>query len=144
MTGPDSVSERRRRVNAWLPRIALVVFPAAWIVLAATLPTAANRGLTIDVVCTSGNPVVAIWVESRSGGSWWGQKGEPGRTTVKRYTFVQTFTDQYQVRVGCGGTQQHWGITVVSSYNDRPYRRLVCDDVNITDTTADGCRDQPA
>lgn len=142
MTSPNIVSERRRRVGAWVPRIALAVFPATWITLAATLPTAANRDLTIDVSCTSGNPVVAIWIESRSGGSWFAQEGEPGHTKVKRYTYRQKFTEKYQVRVGCGGTQQQWGITVMSSYSDRSYRRLLCDDVNITHTAHDGCRDE--
>jgi hypothetical protein len=126
----------------WIPRAALIALPTAWIVLAATLPVSADRELTIDVFCTSGNPVVGVWIESRSGASWFAQRGDVGSAMVVRYTFRQKFTDLYQARVGCGGNQQQWGLTVVSSFSDRAYRRLACHDTDGTAARTDGCRDQ--
>ncbi|MFV2022264.1 hypothetical protein [Micromonospora sp. LOL_023] len=139
MTTPDGVSSR---VEAWISRAALFVLPAAWIVLAATLPTSAERILTIDVFCTSGNPVVGVWIESRSGGSGFAQRSDSGSTAVVRYTFRQRFADAYQAHVGCGGNQQQWGLPVVSSFSDRTYRRLVCVDIDDAIAEAEGCRDR--
>jgi hypothetical protein len=142
MTGPDR--DAKRRLEAWIPRVALVVLPAAWALLAATLPTSAYRDLTVDVFCTSGNPVVGVWIESRSGGSWFAQRGDTGSAAVVRYTFRQKFTDPYQVRVGCGGNQQQWGLTVASSFSNRAYRRLACNDADAAAAKTGGCRDQSA
>ncbi|MEU9742200.1 hypothetical protein AB0E12_23750 [Micromonospora chersina] len=142
MTAADRDGRRRR--ETWIPRATLVVLPAAWVALAATLPASADRDVTIDVFCTSGNPVVGVWIESRSGGSWFARRGDAGSATSVRYTFKQKFTDAYQARVGCGGNQQQWGLTVVSSYSDRPYRRLACDDADDARAAANGCRDQTA
>jgi len=138
----ESDPRARRRLDVWIPRVALIALPTAWIVLAATLPASADRELTIDVFCTSGNPVVGVWIESRSGASWFAQRGDAGSATVVRYTFRQNFTDLYQARVGCGGNQQQWGLTVVSSFSDRAYRRLACNDTDATAARNDGCRDQ--
>ncbi|MFF5084030.1 hypothetical protein ACFY36_43845 [Actinoplanes sp. NPDC000266] len=115
----------------------------AWLGLALTLPESDGRDLTIDVACASGNPVVAVWIESRSGGSDYADPGDPGRTAIKRFTFRQKFSDVYQVRVGCGGSRAQWGITVLSSYDEPPYRRLDCDDVEVTGTRGAGCFDRP-
>jgi hypothetical protein len=130
--------------RTWIPRIALVVLPVAWAGLAVTLPTKSNRDLTVDVSCASGNPVVAVWIESRPGGSRFARKGESGRSTDTRFTFRQTFTGPYQVRAGCGGTPEQWGVTVWSAYDDRPYRRLACDDLTVVGTRGAGCDDRPA
>ncbi|MGI5238558.1 hypothetical protein [Dactylosporangium sp. CA-139066] len=142
MTGPQLSAARR--LEAWIPRVALVVLPAVWGVLAATLPTSTDRDLTIDVFCTTGNPVVGVWIESQSGGSGFAQPGEPGTAAVIRYTFRQQFTGRYQARVGCGGNRQQWGLSVSSSFSDRTYRRLACNDADADTARSAGCRDQPA
>ncbi|MFI9011383.1 hypothetical protein ACIGNX_29510 [Actinosynnema sp. NPDC053489] len=133
----------RRRAGA-TPYVLLAVLVATWVVLAATVPVTSNRNLTIDVSCASGNPPVGIWVESASGGSWWGEEGEGGSTAVKRFTFRQRFTAEYRVDVGCGGTSGNWGVSAKSANGSAAYRRLVCDDDRLAGTTAAQCRDQAA
>lgn len=63
-----------------------------------------------EVECASGASVVGVWVEARDGGSGWAdrQVKEGGRT---RYDFVLPNGGQYQLHVGCGGTDAEWGAT---------------------------------
>ncbi|CCH31942.1 hypothetical protein ABZ816_42050 [Actinosynnema sp. NPDC047251] len=142
MTQHGTGSTRRPAV-AWLPYLLLAALLSTWVVLAATLPVAGNRQLTIDVSCTSGNPPVGVWVESASGGSWWAEEGRPGPAAATRFTFQQAFTGEYRVDVGCGGTAEHWGVAATSAGGSAPYRRLVCDDENLAGTATGGCRDRP-
>lgn len=136
---------RWQRVDVRVSYVLLAALLVAWAVLAVTTPTATHRTLSIDVTCASGNPAVSIWVESASGGSGWGQNGQPGSALARRFTFQQVFTGEYQVNVGCGGTPDQWGVVVESTRSEIPYRRLVCDDVHATDpSTIGGCRDEPA
>ena len=144
MTDSDAAAARRQSVGRWASRVGLVGLPVLWLVLASTLPRASFRDLTIDVVCTSGNPAVQVWIESRSGGSEFAKPNSLTQATVARFVFVQTFTGPYQVRVGCGGTPQQWGLTVVSTYGDQTYRRLVCHDLGYHDASTTGCVDQSA
>jgi hypothetical protein len=143
MTDEEGFSPQNQWLSSWIPRIAILVLAALWIILAATLPQATRRDLTVDVSCTSGNPVVAMWIESRSGGSGLAQEGAADRTSIKRYIFRQTFLGSYQVRVGCGGRAEQWGVTVKSSYLDRPYRLITCDDTFGTAPDAERCVDRP-
>ena len=133
-----------KRFDAWLSFAVLILLIGLWIVLAATVPKATNRSLTFDISCASGNAVVGVWVESASGGSGWAQESDPSESAVKRYTFQQVFNGSYEVRVGCGGNRDNWGIVANSVQGDRPYRRLVCDDVNSTLPLPAHCRDQVA
>ena len=130
-------------MDAWTSYTLLTVLLVAGIVLALTVPTATNRGLTFDIVCTSGNPVVGAWVESASGGSYWAQKGRAGRATAARFVFRQVFTGEYQVNVGCGGTEEQWGVEGQSARSSHPYRRLVCDDLHVPPSGNVRCWDQP-
>ncbi|WP_254897367.1 hypothetical protein [Amycolatopsis sp. Hca4] len=112
-----------------------------WAALAVTLPVAVYRDLTTDVSCTSGNPVVAVWIESSSGGSGFARAGQPGSAAAARYLFRQNFAARYQIRVGCGGSVEQWGITAKSTYSEEPYRRIVCDDVHLDGLLTGNCRD---
>lgn len=142
MTEPNPEG-RRAGAATWVPYVLLTALVTTWVVLAVRVPVTSNRQLTIDVSCASGNPPVGIWVESASGGSWWGEEGRTGSTSATRFTFQQRFTGDYRVDVGCGGTSRNWGISARSTSGSGAYRRLICDDDRPTGTTA-GCRDQPA
>ncbi|WP_306210615.1 hypothetical protein [Actinoplanes sp. RD1] len=131
-----------RGIEPWVPRVALLVLPAVWIALAVTLPVSAGRNLTVDVVCSSGNPVVGVWIESRSGGSSFARRGDERSAAFTRYTFRQEFSAPYQVRVGCGGDARQWGLPVESADSDRAYRRLLCEDADPVSARTVGCRDQ--
>jgi hypothetical protein len=120
---------------------AVVVLVAGWIVLLGSLPKAAHRTVTLDVVCTSGQPPVAVWIESASGGSGWAQRGEPGTSPVRRFVYQQAFEGPYEARVGCGGTTERWSIETRSAWQANPYRRLTCDDT-ATAPPPGPCRDQ--
>ncbi|MEV6521517.1 hypothetical protein AB0M43_06255 [Longispora sp. NPDC051575] len=128
-----------RWCDTWIPRIALLVLPAVWILLAVTLPAPGSRNLTIDVSCTSGNPVVGVWIESRSGGSGFAERDGSATAGLARFVFRQQFAGPYQARVGCGGTPAQWGRTGGSADNDRAHRRLTCQD---TSTDSGDCLDQ--
>lgn len=138
---PSVANPRRHLADRIVPRIALVVLPAAWILLAATMPTATARDLTIDVTCASGNAVVRVWIESSSGGSAFAEPSGPAYAAPQRFVARQHFPGAYQVRAGCGGVHDQWGITALSNYDDQMYRRLVCDDVDVIDPGRVRCRD---
>ncbi|KOV90228.1 hypothetical protein ADL03_02050 [Nocardia sp. NRRL S-836] len=127
-----------------MPYVLLTILVLTWVVLAATAPAAVNRQLTVDVTCTSGNPAVGAWIESSTGGSWWAEKGEPGTSTARRFVFTQVFEGSYRVDVGCGGTEGQWGVPASSADSSAPYRKLACDDLNVTvtDTVRSRCHDQ--
>ncbi|MEU0884073.1 hypothetical protein ABZ345_36225 [Lentzea sp. NPDC005914] len=131
------------RFRIWFPRVALVVLPVLWIYLGTTLPIATNREVTVDVSCSSGFPVAAVWIESTSGASWYATESPRGTAPFQRFTFKQRFMATYQIRAGCGGTQQQWGITAVSTYGANQYRRVVCDDVHINSISVESCADRP-
>src|SRR4051812_9992094 len=120
----------------------VVALLAGWIVLLVTLPKAAHRTLTLDVVCTSGQPPVGVWIESSSGGSGWAQRGEPAATPARRFVYQQEFTGLYEARVGCGGTTERWGVETRSSQLTSLYRQLTCDDAAAVPPTPGLCRDR--
>lgn len=132
---------RRSPVDSWAPYALLALLVAAWIALAAAVPVVNNRQVVIDVSCSSGNPAVGVWVESATGGSWWAERGASSSGPATRYTYTQPFTGEYQVNVGCGGTELHWGVTAKSDSGTSPHRRLVCDD-HVAGTTAGRCLDR--
>jgi hypothetical protein len=129
----------RRRLDRYLSYVVLILLVLAWLVLFTTLPRAADRQLTLDITCRSGNPVVGVWVESATGGSSWAQRGEASRS---RFIFKQPFKGDYQVRAGCGGNAGQWGVEARSAHSDVTYRRLLCDDVEFTPPQPASCRDE--
>jgi hypothetical protein len=129
-------------VDKGLSYAVVAVLVAAWIVLVVTLPKAVHRTLTLDVVCTSGQPPVGVWVESASGGSGWAQRGEGGATVVRRFVYQQEFEGPFEAHVGCGGTTERWGIEARSSQLTSPYRRLTCDDAAAAPPEPAPCRDR--
>jgi len=140
MTGPTGGRRRRwRRLDRSISYGVLLLLVAAWIVLFATLPRVANRLLIFDIACRSGNPVVGVWIENSSGGSGWAQRGDSSRS---RFIFQQPFDGNYEVRVGCGGNAEHWGVEARAIQADWLYRRLLCDDVDFTPPNIALCRDQ--
>lgn len=134
--------EAKRRADAVLSYVVLSILIVGWAVLVITLPRATNRTLTFDVVCRSGNPVVGMWVESVSGGSYWGQAGEPGAAGFARFTYQHTFDGDYELRVGCGGSAQTWGVEARSTQGAWTYRRIVCDDIDFSPPAPARCRDE--
>jgi hypothetical protein len=103
----------------------LSVITALWL----TLPQPHSRSVAGSVRCASGSPVVGVWVEGRSGGSWFAELNwsDPSRS-VARYTYLLPSGGQYQVRVGCGGSSGDWGTTSYSPFVDDARRDFVCDD----------------
>jgi hypothetical protein len=140
MTEPgDGGRPGRRRCDRYLSVAVLVLLVVAWLALFATLPKVAARTLTFDIACRSGNEVVGVWVENSSGGSSWAQRGDSSRS---RFVYQQSYDGGYEVRVGCGGTEDHWGVEARSTVAGWSYRRLFCDDVDFLPPKPALCKDE--
>ena len=112
--------------------IGLLAEVGAIAVLWTTLPKPEPRTVTGSARCSSGAPVVGVWVEGRSGGSWWADDFIPKTTDPSTASFVKLLPHggQYQVRVGCGGTRADWRTTNYSQYVDEGHHDFICDDPN--------------
>jgi len=120
----------RRAAVRILFAIGLVAEIGAIAALWTTLPTPEPRTVTGSVRCSSGAAVVGVWVEGRSGGSWWADDFTPLTTNPSTASFVKLLPHggQYQVRIGCGGTPADWRTTNYSQYVDDGHHDFICDD----------------
>jgi hypothetical protein len=79
------------------------------------------------VSCASGAPVVGIWVDAVNGGSGWAKlTPQPGGET--RFTKTIDRAGDYQLHVGCGGTEADWVTTYFTTYVGETGLVFVCDD----------------
>lgn len=97
----------RMRLLAVSAVIAVVISTFA----AASASAAVNYQIRGSVVCSDGQPVVGVWMESSGGGSGWaGWTRYPGRPHVARYarTFTTSLSTTIYLNVGCGGSPSRW------------------------------------
>lgn len=115
----------RTAVFAFLVAVEIVVIATLYL----TLPSAVPRDIAGTVRCLSGKPVVDVWVEGFSGGSWFAELSWPSTDgSVVSYVYRLPSGGQYEVRVGCGGTRGDWFTTNYSGYVDYDHHDFVCDD----------------
>jgi hypothetical protein len=138
----NDTRNERARFDRWLSYAVLVILVALWVALMVTVPQAATRSLTLDITCRSGNAVVGVWVENASGASGWAQRSGPSGSAGGRFIFRQLFDADYEVRVGCGGNADDWGVVARSARSRWSYRRMLCDDVDFTPPAPAPCRDE--
>ena len=62
----ETTSSRRiwQRVDVWISYLALTVLIVLGVVLTATVPRTTEGAITLDITCTSGNPVVSVWIDA--------------------------------------------------------------------------------
>lgn len=74
-----------------------------------TAAEAATSSVSGVVVCTTGNPVVGVWVDSSAGGSGWaGWSRQPGAPHVAQYSRAISPGGSVSLHVGCGGEPSRW------------------------------------
>jgi len=81
------------------------------------------------VSCTSGAPVQGVWLDATNGPQ--GFVGSLNRNRLTGRTVFDYGTSPvagYQLRVGCGGTEQEWAVKASTPVVARPVVDFVCDD----------------
>lgn len=125
----ESLATRRVTAGKVVAVLGIVVEVFVVVSLYLTLPTPVPRDIAGTVHCLSGRPVVRVWVEGFSGGSWYADLSWPSADPAfARYAYRLPSGGQYEVRVGCGGSPGDWFTTNYSGYVDDSYRDFVCDD----------------
>jgi hypothetical protein len=129
-------STRERRISS----AAVVAVLVLGLGLALTLPQKVDTRLSLEITCSSGAPVVGVWVEAERGGSGFSERPSGGTANTGPYLFNLEFGGAYHVNVGCGGSRQDWKKETSSTRSDQSVRSLACDDTN--DHKPGPCRDQ--
>ena len=122
--------ELARRALRVLPFVALATQICVGVALAATLPVAKPADIGGSVQCSSGRPVVGVWIEGFNGGSQFASiRRDETDPKITDYAYRLPDGGAYQVRVGCGGRPGDWADTVLSSYVGGASHDFVCHDV---------------
>ncbi|MES2171164.1 MAG: hypothetical protein V4479_10665 [Actinomycetota bacterium] len=83
------------------------------------------------ITCLNNPSPVGVWVDAQSSKSGWAQTRIPyvaGGLSQVVFTYTLNNGGNYRVNVGCGGTPQHWGLSLSSGYvsGNANFR---CDDI---------------
>lgn len=129
MSGGSRPSERRSyNIDRIISHVLASLLVALGLILLITVPRVTNERITLEVTCTSGAPVVGLWLEASLGGSGWGEPADSTTPSTKNYGFILPFGGSYEAHVGCGGNRDRWEVNVKSDRRNAPQRRLMCHD----------------
>jgi hypothetical protein len=101
----------------------------------ATTPTSAGStgsgGVEVSgqVACTSGRPVVGVWVQADAGSGFASRKGLGDGSTSDYWYWLST-PEPYALHVGCGGSPSSWAVAVYSSVVGGTHNSFDCVDVS--------------
>lgn len=90
--------------------------------------TQPERVLTGSVMCTSGAPVVGIWVGQERSWLYPGHWADRQTTNGKTYYNSVVSTERYYLHVGCGGTPQNWKLSTTTGFITADRNNFVCQD----------------
>ena len=141
-TDDSEISMRRaedaRRISSG---VAICLVAALGVYLWLRLPVLVPRTVSGEVRCSSGDPVVGVWVRVIIGdqsGNGFAQLGPPSPDRPATLFTREVKGKSYVVHVGCGGTRQNWKMTAYSPTIEVTTSRLVCFD-QLNDTQYQTC-----
>lgn len=70
-----------------------------------------------SVTCST-SQIVGLWIEVGGGRSGWAGRSRTNDFRVNRWWY-NTQGKWWRAHVGCGGSQQHWGVTIFSNWTNR-------------------------
>jgi hypothetical protein len=82
-----------------------------------------------QVACTSGRPVVGVWVQATTGSGFASRKGI-GDSSTSDYWYWLPTSEPYALHVGCGGSPSIWAVAVYSPVVGGTHNSFDCVDVS--------------
>jgi hypothetical protein len=129
---------RSRHLAHWLGRTAIALaVGAASVVVAGIWPATDAVAVSGSAICTSGRPVVGVWIAAITAGDsgfahfYPAAVGPHGAATEAnaRYTYELPHAGPYSVHVGCGGTARLWASSISTRTLVVPSALLFCHDL---------------
>ena len=94
----------------------------------APTPSPGPTEVTGQLSCSSGKPVVGVWVQAVTASGWASWQSVDNATETD-YEFSLPQPQSYSLHVGCGGTGASWGIAVYSPFVLGTHNSFNCDDI---------------
>ncbi len=106
--------------------VGLLLGLSALAVPAASASTSVSGSLT----CVSGNFLEGVWVDATSGSDGWAATTILSDGHSKSWSYTLTAGSTYKLDVGCGGSQQHWAVSLNTATLSGNHNQMLCYDVS--------------